>query len=169
LFISREQAQKILDLIWENPIVGHAALKKYDHQNIGFCFGRAAYFHLELLRRNLHPSSIGKLFAIGELSFSGMRWDFHVATLARGPNQEWWVLDSDTGNQVEPIEIWIKKITKLDEDPSNPSVRFYFADAVKFHPLYGAYNPSNLYLPYFNHYFEDLARWFDEHPTQEAL
>lgn len=51
-FLSMKQAQQILELSKKHSVVGVDALDKYDPEgNFGFCFGRACYFHIDLLSR----------------------------------------------------------------------------------------------------------------------
>jgi len=165
--VSGDLAQKVLDTVATHPIVGDAVVQKYDREglNVGFCFGKAAYIHVELLRRGVNPKSLGKVFAIGKFRSGKAVWDFHVTPVVLGPKNEWWAMDTVTSEKVSPIAIWMRNVEKLDMDPAHPLIRFYFSDAVKFQPLYGAYGPENLYFPYFNNYFVDLAKWFDEHPV----
>jgi hypothetical protein len=165
-----KHAGEILNSISEHPVVGDSALHRYDRDefNVGFCFGRAAYAHIELLRKGVHPKRIGKVFAIGKFQFGKAAWDFHVTTVVRGPKNEWWAIDRATSTQIEPIEVWMSQVERLSTHATHPLVRFYFSDAVKFHPLYGAYGADNLYFPYFNNYFVDLARWFDDHPVLQV-
>lgn len=158
--IGQQQAQRVLDLTLANPVAGEEALLWFDPTlSIGFCFGRAAYAHLELLRRGVDPLSLGKLFAIGDLKAQGTHWDFHVTTVARAPDGQWWAVDP-LQRRVMKAALWMREVEKLDRDPAQPQIRFYFTDAVKFQPHLGAYSSSELRQPLFRGYFEELARWF---------
>lgn len=93
--LSQEQAQRVLLSLVNHPIVGNDALeKKYDvAREVGFCFGRATFVHMELLRRGVDPSSIAKIFAIGRLNHEAEAWDYHVTTIVRGNGGKWLVID----------------------------------------------------------------------------
>jgi len=156
------QAQNILNSIPKHPIIGNPGEKKYDpNHEIGYCFGRAAYVHLELLRQGVPAKSIGKIFVLGSLYREYRGWDFHLATIVKSSDGEWLVID----NLVEEVSLvpeWMKKISKWDRDSRNPSLRFYFTDPVKFLPLAGPYSKESLNNPIYNNYFIDLLKWFRE-------
>lgn len=168
-FISQAQAEAVRASISSHPIAGETALKGYDPKDkVGFCFGRAAYVHWELLRRGLPPGSVGKVFALGPLKSRGEIWDFHVATVAKGPGKTWWVLDN-LAPTVMPVEEWILHTQKLDRDPKNPTTRFYFADAAKFQPHFGAYAKEQFEIGYLKAYFSDLEKWFQTNPASPEI
>lgn len=108
------------------------------------------------------------MFAMGSFVFQGQPWDFHVVTLVRGKENQWWSLDTATSTHVETPAVWMKNVEKLDKYRPYPRVRFYSTDAVKFQPWNGAYSPKNLYLPYFHNYFGNLAKWFDKNPIRKT-
>ena len=165
--IDRAQAQAILEAIRKNPIVSDAGARKYDVRGsaIGYCFGRAAFVHVELLRRGVDPKSIGKIFAIGPLTYQDSIWDFHVATVVRSTNGGWWAIDGMT-DDVLKVEPWMKQVLRWSLDDENPTLRFYFADASKFQPTPGTYSDKKLYDPLYRGYFKDLAQWFLNHPLK---
>lgn len=163
--VSDIQAQSVLNAILSHPIVSDAGARKFDkgNQYIGYCFGRATFVHLELLRRGVDPRSIGKLFAIGPLYFKGRIWDFHVATVVRKTGGGWLAIDGIDNENLE-IESWTKKIVQWSTNRNHPTVRFYFSDAVKFHPTAGAYNLEKLHSPHYNGYFIELEKWLSGQP-----
>lgn len=67
--LSQDDAQNLLDHVTDHPIVGNRSAGHYDHDggNVGFCFGRAAYVHMALLKMGVHPSRILKIFSMGGL------------------------------------------------------------------------------------------------------
>ncbi|MFN9069231.1 MAG: hypothetical protein ACK5V3_18555, partial [Bdellovibrionales bacterium] len=87
------EIEKLHNYSINHPIVGMSALAKYDPTNeIGFCFGRALFVHLELLRRGVSKDSIKKVFVVGDiveqLNGQEIRWQFHVATAVRDTQGE---------------------------------------------------------------------------------
>ena len=168
-FLTREKAQAIFNLFKNHPIVSFQAAEggsRYDpgFDSIGFCFGRAAYFHIELLRHKVSPKAIRKIFVIGQFLFEESAWNFHVITIVKGPGKTWWAIDPATSDHVEPLEKWSSNLTKLEYEPKTPLRRYYVTDPLKFQPDLGAYDPKILNLPIFHGFFSDLAKWFDTNP-----
>jgi len=168
--LSQEQAGQILDLMRDHPVVGIQALRKYDTWNhsIGFCFGRAAFVHWELLRRGVKPESIGKIFLIGNLKVdlkTGAFWEYHMATVVRDQNQSWWVIDPLV-NQILNVEDWMQAMKAWALNSKQPEFSLYFADAIKMLPIPGAYSSEKLFFPDYRGYFKDLFDWFRQHPSQ---
>lgn len=163
--VTEEQARQIFNLIKEHPVVGDKATLAYDtpSRQIGYCFGRAAFVHAELLRRGVRPSSIGKVFAVGGLLYQRSGWNFHVATIVRRRTGGWIVIDPLI-NDVSQIENWARMVLSWSEDPQNSRLRFYFSDPVKFQPVPGNYSEKSLMAPYYHGYFKDMIKWFDSHP-----
>ncbi|MDA9951609.1 hypothetical protein N9D31_03435, partial [Oligoflexaceae bacterium] len=79
-------------------------INKYDPQGvIGFCFGRSMAVHLAARKVGLAHSSIRKLFIIGDMrSGADPEWRFHVTTIVKGPNAEWYALDPIAANGSQP-------------------------------------------------------------------
>lgn len=166
--ITQVQAQGLLDQMLRHPVVGDEATQRYDSNGdqAGFCFGRAAYLHAELLRRGVHPKSIGKIFAVGGLiQPGGGVWDFHVATVVRKSGGGWLAIDGLSPKPLE-LEAWTESILKMALFPSRPTLRFYFADAVKFLPIPGGYTAEKMDVPIYQGYFRDLRSWLTLHPLQ---
>ena len=60
--LSYEQIREVVDHAASHPVAGFHVINKYDpYGNIGFCFGRALFVHLELLRRGVAKESIKKV------------------------------------------------------------------------------------------------------------
>lgn len=166
-WITKTQAELILNLLRKNPVVSSKSALKYSTDpTVGFCFGRAAYVHIELLRRQVNPQSIAKVFAIGSLKMGMVRWDFHMATIVRGPGQTWWVID-ELMDRIVTIQEWVARVNKLDVDTVSPTIRYYFTDAVKFQPTMGAYTAEGFNKLEFSQYFKDLSVWFDANPVKK--
>ena len=165
--ITKKQAQNILDLLNTHPIVGGKMAQHYDQQNgqVGFCFGRAHYTHLELLRHHVHSEQTSKIFAIGGLLYGDITWDYHVATAVQGPENQWWVID---GLQTEVMDVqdWMKKISTWDANRRFPMLRYYLTPGWKFQPIQAAHPNYPIYSELYGPYFRDLSIWFHSHPMQ---
>lgn len=154
----------ILNSMKGHPIIGLEAMKTYDPTGqIGFCFGRATYVHLELLQHKVDSTRIIKIFAVGGLDVDGNAWDFHVATATQDNQGTWWVIDS-LFNQLTPIADWMYEVGRWDANKRYPMMRFYFTNAAKFQVLPGSYDSENFHSPLYQTYFDDLKHWFSEKP-----
>ncbi len=144
-----------------HPIAGKGGEAKYDlSQKVGFCFGRAAYVHLELSKRGVPQGDMLKLFVFGKLLHSGQIWKFHVATgvLGSGPAgaaRKWWVIDSLFDRPLK-LEEWMKRVTAFSVLKAHPDTRVYATDPRKFQPISGEYTSESMGNPAFQGYFEDL-------------
>lgn len=169
--LTQKQAEQVLESISLHPVVNPQLFRKYDtwDQMIGYCFGRAAYVHWELLRRGVPASSIGKIFAIGGLrqQKKGSHWDYHVATVVRSTDGDWWVIDILVG-KILKADAWTKEILNWSAQNPDPQLRFYFTDANKFLPTSGVYSTEKLLIPEYRGYFQDLFTWFRDHPAQPS-
>jgi hypothetical protein len=158
--VSLAEAEAVRASIAAHPVVGDGAQAKYDPKGeIGFCFGRATYVHLKLLELGLPAGSLGKVFAMGKFRSRGEPWDFHVATVVRGPGKSWLAIDHPSA-KVLPVEEWMVEVEKLDRTPEAPTTLFYLTDAAKFLPHTGAYAAVDLETSYLRAYFADLAKAF---------
>ncbi|MES2801791.1 MAG: protein-glutamine glutaminase family protein [Bdellovibrionota bacterium] len=137
-------------------------MKKYDPSgDIGFCFGRATFIHLMLLKMGLQKNSIRKIWAMGSMNTGEMNWRYHVATMAYTKRKGWLVLDTNHGAAVS-LQEWVAAYSKMSTDGK---LRFYTSDASKFGFKMGKY--SRLYLgidlnqerDYFRGYFKDMMEW----------
>jgi len=170
LGMTQKQAEQVLASVNRHPVVGPKASRKYDtwDQMIGYCFGRAAYIHWELLRRGVSPEKIGKIFAVGGLKqkiANGFYWDYHMATIVRAVDN-WWVIDPLLGKLMK-VEPWMNEVNQMAaHSPSR--LRFYLADAIKLHPIPGAYSLERLLIPEYRGYFQDLFDWFRDHPLRKT-
>jgi hypothetical protein len=159
--ITAEEARSVLEAIRSNPVVSDQGAHTYDSMagTIGYCFGRATFVHLELLRRGVAPESIAKIFAVGSMRYGGLYWEFHVATMVRAQDGGWWTIDGLSKENLKLAD-WMKQVQGWDVDPENPRVRFYLADAAKFQPIPGTYNIQRMHAPLYGTYFVDLENWF---------
>lgn len=167
------ELQALLTHAQHHPVAGEglaARPEEASNRPMGYCFGRAAYLHLELLRRQVPGIQIAKLFALGNFLVRERNWDFHVATLTltSAENLQWLVLDPSLFDRPVFPSQWIERVQSLSSPGERYRVRFYFSDPVKFHPLYGAYDQKDLFSSDFGNYFRDLAEWFDRNPLKLA-
>lgn len=152
-----------------HPVIGPKAVGRYEQTgvSIGYCFGRAYYFHKALMALGVSDDAILKAWVVGKI---GDSWQFHVATMVRGEDGDWWVMDtvSDSWARGVRVKEWYLS-WKAD---SSPSTRIYFTRPEKFTPALGAYNATQLGYgldrnkDWYKNYFVDLDRWFD---SSEAL
>lgn len=179
--LNAAELTELLALAQNHPVLREDLRGEADLPQLpmGYCFGRAAYLHLELLRRQVPGIQIAKLFALGHFLVRGQNWDFHVATLTLAKQSlsknepealkfHWQVLDPSLSSHPLSPEKWMEQVQSLAAPRERFRVRFYFSDPIKFHPLYGAYQPNDLFSQDFGSYFRDLAKWFDQNPLKLA-
>lgn len=153
----KRTADDVLKSLFESSVAGPSAIKKYDPTGeVGFCFGRATYVHLELIRRGFDANKIGKIFAVGNLSYQKRLWDFHVATFI-WDDDSILVID-DTVKTVLTLEQWIQAVQRFDFDPLAPMMLVYLTDPIKFHPALGSYQKSDFERDIYRGYFVDLLQ-----------
>lgn len=160
-WINHQQASYVHKLMPSHPVVGYAKNRLYDpNGHYGFCFGRALYVHLELLRYGVQKEAIKKAFVIGNLN-NGTNWQFHVATIVKGPEKSWWVIDSYL-HTVVTLEEWFERMKQVSVDHK---LRLYISDPAKLGPSGWEYNikPGGLFS--YNNYFQDLFRYFKLNPV----
>lgn len=165
--ITRQQAQEILTSINTHPVVSEYIYEKYNQPGVevGFCFGRATYVHLALLKLGVNKDSIKKVWAVGPMVTGEIAWDFHVATIVKSTEGSWIVIDSFVG-RIMTIEQWIAEISKIAQ-PGHKN-RYYFTEPKKFSVSLGHYDRIQLGLDlskdqdWYRGYFSDLMKWFRE-------
>ena len=160
--ISMKTAEMLLQQIRENPVVKPGS-SKYDQPgtSIGYCFGRATFVHMLLLKLGVQKKSIQKIFAVGPMKAGGITWQFHVATLTYVENIGWAVIDS---NHIHPIPVkeWMEHYYSQALDGK---VRFYATDASKFTFELGQYTRTQLGIgmskerDWYKNYFKDMFDW----------
>ena len=162
--ISRKQAQEILDLTDNHEVVGPTNTYKYDPTgDMGFCFGRALFGHLELLRRGVQKQAIKKAFVVGPMYSGGIFWRFHVTTIVQGENGEWLAIDPYVG-RIVTVEEWFDYLSTKSRDGK---LRYYLSDANKVGPASWEYNikPGGLFDPVYRGYFKDMFEYFRKTPV----
>lgn len=158
------EAREILQRMIEHPVVGTKATEVYDPTGrYGFCFGRAQWAAIELLRRGIAKNSIKKIFAVGPMLDDGINWQFHVAAMVRTEKGRWLVIDS-VYEKLMTLTEWMETLNKSSVDKkllfyaTEPS-RLGASTTMKFTARHfrSPYND-----PEYNLYFEDMMKDFRE-------
>lgn len=152
--LSQAQLNELYLKASKNPVADYSNVKRYDPKgNIGFCFGRAMNMHLEALRAGLAQENIKKIWAVGTMKYDNIFWQHHVATMVRGDDSLWYVLDPEY-NKVLPLRDWYKEVKAMD---TNDKLMFYASDAGRWGVADDSgYLPDTLNDPFYNNYFVDL-------------
>jgi hypothetical protein len=154
--ISKSIANKIYKQLNENIITNDEKILLYDPMgDIGFCFGRAAMVHLLLLREGIKQQNIAKIFVLGKLMYKERLWDYHMATMVKGRNGKWWVIDN-LFNEVKEVDNWLKLVTKFGIKKKNPQVRIYVTGPQKFQAAFPQYHIGFFQIPALKSYFVAL-------------
>ncbi len=161
--ISLAEAQNLLNYVDSHEVVGFDAKANYKRENveIGYCFGRAAFLHLLLLKMGLQKESILKVWTVGpQKSTSGeFNWSFHVSTLAYVKGYGWMTLDTSV-HKPQVIEHWFSHHRDLSLDEK---MRFYVTDPSRFTVDLDKYHPVQMGLKldresdWYRHYFKDMV------------
>lgn len=160
--INVADAQQILKVISDHPVTGHMAYQRYNrpNENVGFCFGRAAFTHLLLLKMGLSRDSIVKVWAVGPMRTPGVTWDFHVATAAYVQGKGWLVLDTNYDAPMK-LETWFGKMQEQNRQMDR-KLRLYVTEPNKFGLELGKYDRIQMGLDlnrendWYQHYFVDM-------------
>lgn len=160
--ISLKEATALLSLIKKHPVVSPEFTDKYQPQDveIGFCFGRAAYLHLMLLKMGLQKDSILKIWAVGEMKtlHGEHNWGFHVGTLVYVRGYGWMSIDTNSF-KIEPVRHWMQ--TYLDRS-TDGKTRIYVTEADRFSVDISHYSRVEMGLDlnrendWYQGYFQDM-------------
>ncbi len=167
--IIQDQARTILAEVHQTP--SHRSQHKYQIRGCnGYCFGRAVIAHIEALRRELHPESIKKLWAIGSMQGNNA---FHVTTLAPAKGArgiKWWSLDANS-SQPTDVNQWMSQLAQMSTDQR---LMFFVTDGYRFSPhadvyynewdLFGTSSKQDYYAGYFLDYFRYIKQGPDPEP-----
>ncbi len=165
--LNKPWVEKVVESIVYHPVVGRYQSEKYNRQDvkIGFCFGRATYAHIALLKMGVNKDAIRKAWVVGPMDAGGVRWQFHVTTLVKDfETNKWWAVDSFPGKVLE-IEDWYRHMKKSD---ASGKLRIYITSPQKFSVSLGTYSRVQLGLDlprskdWYQHYFKDLMTWFQQ-------
>ena len=161
--ISYDAADAVIQATYSNPIVNpyNTKYQRPDVQ-IGYCFGRATFAHIALKKMGLQTSSIRKVWLVGPMTASSVKWGFHVATSAFVQGLGWRVLDSNIGHPVTVRE-WFDHYIFMSDDRR---LRIFFTEPSRFGVSIARYDRVDMGLDlaterdWYQHYFYDLMAWF---------
>lgn len=158
--IEVQKVDELVTRIASHPVTGYEATPKYSIYCHGFCFGRAVGTHIEALREGIDPSSIRKIWAVGDMK----EYHFHVATIFK-TKIGWRVADPDDGKSVS-IQEWVDHMT--DNTKPGNTTSFFISDARRFSvnrpnhydpiDLFGLKRENDYYAGYFTDYFDGLVK-----------
>ncbi|MES3038480.1 MAG: hypothetical protein V4736_11295 [Bdellovibrionota bacterium] len=171
--ISREQGQAVIESINNHPIINFFNSQRYDQPgvSIGFCFGRATYAHLALLKMGVHPDSIKKIWAVGPMNAGGIMWSFHVATVVRSTEGGWMVIDNYP-NKLLNVTQWMNLFKQQNKEHN---LRIYFTQPEKFSVSLSKYDRVQMGLDltadqdWYRNYFVDLMTWFKKPGSLQSM
>jgi hypothetical protein len=129
--IEYAQLTKLLDVLKQHPVVGRASSDRYQQETaeIGYCFGRALYVQLMLLKMGLNSDSIRKVWIVGPMrNPDGANWGFHVATAAYVKGFGWMAIDTNTF-KIQALRHWY---SHFYDNSIDGLARFYVTDANRF-------------------------------------
>lgn len=163
--ISANEIEELFQVVKGKNVIKKscAAVNEYDpHNQVGFCFGRAMFSHLEALKFKIDKELILKFWLVGE--FENAHWNHHVAVGVRGNDKKWYIVDP-LFDQIflaeHYLEIFNSKFgNRLALVPSSPK-RFLSAKAIK-DDNYAGYQKRHLYHDfsslqiYWKEFFTDL-------------
>jgi hypothetical protein len=142
-----------------NPVSGSWTVQKYDPcGKIGFCFGRAMNSHLKALRMGLAKENVRKIWAIGPMKY-GYRdeeiWTHHVATMVRGEDKKWYVIDKK-GEMPMELREWYAQAKRFSTDGR---LQLFATDPARWGPASNdVYSREELADDFYNGYFDDLLK-----------
>jgi hypothetical protein len=140
-----------------------------DGVEIGYCFGRAYFIHMMLLKMGVQPNSIRKLWAVGNLKsrHSEVPWDFHVTTVVYVEGYGWMTLDTRS-LKPGPVRHWFTQY--MDDAVDGRSV-IYITDPQKFSVSIGRYSRLELGFnltkenDWYQHFFVDHTQIIRQTPV----
>lgn len=165
--ITPETAQLVINSIEKNPVTTIKNYAQYNQPGIdlGFCFGRATYVHLLLLKMGVEKRAIKKVWLIGTMKAGSINWGFHVAVAVKSTTGEWLMADSVPGKLLN-IRDWVAYFAPQNKEHKN--LRVYVSEPARFGTGPGVYTRASFGLDYdvkqdwYRHYFLDLMRWFQK-------
>lgn len=155
---------KLLNQSTDHPVISMQHADEYN-PGTGFCFGRAMYFHLELLRLGISKDSIFKLYIVGNMSTGTADWKWHVTTVVYTAELGWVAIDPVIGKVIS-VPDWVIKINKYAK---NGRLRLYLENSDRVIPYgdkhsnfpthYGSRTDggnSKFFASEYNGYFADM-------------
>lgn len=156
-------AKELLSVTYNHSVVGWNARDRYkrDGVEIGFCFGRAMFMHLVLLKMGVQKASIKKIWAVGPMQTrDGITWGHHVSTVVFSREQGWVAVDTNHANPL-PVREWMAHYKAQNNDGK---LKFYITEPEKFGIETVKYTRVNLGLgmsrdsDWYQHYFVDMLK-----------
>jgi hypothetical protein len=165
--LTSDQIKNVILSMGKLPLFIEASAGLYNQPgvNIGYCFGRAAYAHLALLKMGVDKNSIRKAWIVGPMKSGGTSWQFHVATLVRGVDQKWYALDNYFGGRVLEIGQWA---VAFNNQNAERNLRLYITNPQKFSIELSRYDRLQMGLDldpandWYKGFFQKLMLWFHE-------
>ncbi|MGZ3684996.1 MAG: hypothetical protein ACXVCI_14140, partial [Bdellovibrionota bacterium] len=129
--LADSELRALYDKVANNPVSALCHYEKYDPQNrgIGYCFGRAMTVHLEALIGGLQKEDIKKIWSVGNLKNEGTSWRYHVSTIVRGKDGEWYAIDPIMDKPMK-VGDWRKQMQTYGDD----SMRIFVTDPQRAAP-----------------------------------
>ena len=163
---SQEQIENLFKLVNEHPVASMELKSKYDPTTIiGFCFGRAMSVHLEALRAGLAKENIRKVWVVGPMRNDNIIWKHHVATMVRGTDKNWYVIDPE---YTKPLLVrdWYEDLNSMSVDGR---LQFFATSPSRWGPMNNRpYEKAELTSSYYNNYFNDLLKQSREEARELA-
>lgn len=160
--ITSNIAQSVLNAIIKSPVAGSIGVYDQPDVSIGYCFGRATFAHLLLLKMGVQKESIFKIWAVGPMKapYQNIDWQFHVATVVFTRDRGWMVIDANA-HVPQTVDHWMMKFTNQSTDKK---IRFYLSEAHKFGVDLGRYSRPQMGLTlarendWYRGYFADMMK-----------
>lgn len=158
--LSKTKAQELIDSIETHRVTGNQYRYERTDMEVGYCFGRATFVHLQALRLGYKKEQIRKLWVVGPMEADKVNWRYHVATAIRNTTGEWWVIDNSVGVPMTPRQ-WFREQMQMSTDQK---LDFFVSQPEKFGPYAGKYSRLELGLDvsrktdFYRGYFSDLMK-----------
>lgn len=152
--MTNKEAKKFYKNFKENPISSCYLDYEKPGVTVGFCFARASIAHVEALRVGVEPTSIKKIWVIGDMG----HWGHHVAPMIKTENG--WMVFDDIFGLVSP-RAWIEEMELHTE---GKQLMYFVSGAERFGPSNNnTYSPVDLFgngeSDYYNGFFKDYFNW----------
>jgi hypothetical protein len=133
--LSQSEIRQLFRSVYNNPVARLDKISFYDPKGlIGFCYGRSMAVHLQARLMGLDPNSIQKIYVVGDLKerdAEKTEWRFHVATMVKGSENQWYAIDPVLGS-VMSMRQWIQRTTQIWDfwhldhpEVSGPQAKYY--------------------------------------------
>lgn len=170
LSVDLDYVRNLYKSMIDHPIINYDGERPYQQEgtSIGYCFGRAFYLHMALLRLGLDSRSIKKVWIAGPMTADDIFWSFHVATMIPVAGKGWMVIDT-VRKEPMTLRAWYKSFRVQTVDGRS---RLYVTDPRKFGMVAGAYDPVQMGLnvskdqDWYKGYFSDVLSWFESDESQ---